>query len=206
MRRAANTARNLARGRLSRLIAEHRDDLVHLLRPIVTDLVEQARPLAVELAEFAPKYDPGAIVRRASQKQIKAWREAEELERRFGACLAAWRVSFRDANARGGFKSPSFVPNFDVRWVEQVHRYWERPELVQNPHLNGTHLNQRGYPTVIAPTVLNVAAESPDAGFRLATGWELKEHYDAARIAAIEAERERVAQALATRRRGARSI
>jgi hypothetical protein len=207
MRRSVNQARGLAWRRLSQLVAQERDNLVHALRPIVTDLVEAARPHAETLAPWAPKYDAEAIVRRGTPKDMKAYQAAAELEVKFGACMAAWRASFQASTTRaGGWKSPAHVPGFDSRWVEQVHRYWERPELVQNPRLNGTHVNQRGYPTAIQPTVLGVAAESPDAGFRLATVWELKELYDGARIAAIEAERERVAQALGARRRGARSV
>lgn len=63
---------------------------------------------------------------------MKAWREAEELERKLGTILAAWRSSFQNANRLGGYASPSRVPNFDARWVDQVHRYWLRLEFVQN--------------------------------------------------------------------------
>jgi hypothetical protein len=187
--RVARAAQHVARRTLSRLVAEQRDALIVGARTVVRALVDEARPHAEALAPFAPKYDAGAIVRRAEQKQIKAWREAEELERRFGSIMAAWRSSFKATNARGSFASPSKVSGFDVRWMDQVHRYWERPEVVGNPRLNGTHLGRRGYPLAIEPTVLGVASEPAEAGFRLCTMRELKELYDAMRQAQAAAAR-----------------
>jgi hypothetical protein len=65
----------------------------------------------------------------------------------------------------------------DVREVPQVQHFWAAPEHVRNDRLNGTRLNQRGYPVSIEPTILGVAAEPAEAGFRLATLGELAASY-----------------------------
>jgi hypothetical protein len=189
-RGVVSSARTLARGRLSRLVAEERDSCIINARPVVDALIAAARPLTEELRTFAPMYDAGTIARRANPEQVEAWREAEELERKFGTIMAAWRTSFRNSNVQGGYKSPSKVPGFDIRWVDQVHRYFERPEYVSNPRLNGTYLGRSGYPVAIEPTVLAVACEPERAGFRVCTVRELKEAYDVARFAAIEEARQ----------------
>lgn len=198
---SASPAIRLARGRLSRLVAEQRDDLIVGIRPTLTALVDEARPLAHELAAFAPKYDAEAIARKATPKQLKAFQNAVELETKFGALMAAWRSSFKAANAPGGFASPSKVPGFDVRWVDQVHRYWERPEHVANPRLNGTYLGKRGYPVAIEPTVLSVACEPEAAGLRLCTVRELKDAFETERLAKVEE-----ARALVRQQRGGRAM
>jgi len=182
---AARPALGIARHRLSRLVAEHRDGLIVGVRPLVEAMIEKARPLAAELAPFAPKYDADAVVRRATPKQLKAYQAAAELEARFGTVMAAWRASFTASNKLGGLPSPSQVPGFDFRWVDQVHRYWERPEHVANPRLNGTYLNRSGYPVNIEPTILGLACESAEAGFRLATLHELRDAHEAAELARI---------------------
>lgn len=179
----AVSARNVARRTLSRLVAEQRFALVLGVRPLVTALVDEARPHAGELAQFAPGYDPGAIVRKATPKQLKAFQAAEELERKFGAIMAAWRASFKAAARRGGHAGDRGPAGFDLRWVEQAYRYWGAPEWVKNPRLNGTHKNQRGYEVPIQPTVLGVASEPEEAGFRLAAVDELHELHEAARRA-----------------------
>lgn len=194
---AARPAVALARGDLSRLVAEQRDNIVIGVRPLLTSIIDEARPLAETLAPYAPKYDPGAIVRNATPKHLKAYQESAELEIKFGSIMAAWRSSFGTSNMP--CNSASAPANFDVRWVDQVHRYFDAPELVQNPRLNGTQMDERGRLTNIQPTVLGVACESPEAGFRLATLWELKDAYDSASKAAFEAARRE-------RRYGVRSI
>jgi len=201
LRETASKARSLPRRKVSRLMAEERDNLILALRPIVTALVEEARPLAEELAPFAPKYDAGTIVRRASLEQIEAWRKAEELERKFGACMAAWRAAFQATSTLGCHASPARVPDFDPRWVDQANYYWTWPERVREPRLNGTYYGQyRTAPSTIQPTVLSVACERPECGFRLATVREMAELYYERNAAA------RAEKANRERRFGARAI
>jgi hypothetical protein len=175
--RVVRDAQGHARRNLNNAVAQARDTLiVEAARPVVTALIEEARPHAETLARFAPKFDPGAIVRRGEPRHMKAFQAGEELERRFGAIMAAWRASYKATTTMyGGPKSPARVYGFDPRSVDQVHRYWDAPELVGNPLLNGTQRNRRGYPVRIEPTVLGVASEPAGAGFRLATVRELYE-------------------------------
>lgn len=194
---AARPALAIARDRLSRLVAERRDELIVGIRPLLTALVDEARPYAETLAPFAPKHDAGAIVRRGKPEHLKAYQAAAELETRFGAVMAAWRASFQASTRQGGLPSPSKVPGFDPREVDQAHRFWERPELVANERLNGTHLNPYGRPTPIEPTVLSVANEPAEAGFRLATLRELRDVSEAGRLARLAEAQEQLA-----RRRG----
>lgn len=187
-RKIVRSGLELARANANRAVDHGGGEALILnLRPVVDALVENARPLASQLQEFAPKYDAGSIVRRANTKQIAAWRKAEELEGIFGDCMAAWRGQFK-----AGTKEIRST-GFDVRWVEQVHYYWERPEYVGNPRLNGTHLTGHGYPIAIQPTLLGVASEPEEAGFRLISRGELAEVYQATQMAKVKAERERVA-------------
>ncbi len=182
LRKATWKAYGAACRKVSILVAEERDTLIHGLRPITTALIEKARPLAETLAPFAPKYDAGTIVRHASMEQVEAWREAEELERQFGACLAAWRAAFNSCIVHGGHKSPARVEGFDHRDVEQAHYYWTWPERVLEPRLNGTYYGNpnSSFPSRINPTVLAVACERPECGFRLATMTEVAEIFYAA--------------------------
>jgi hypothetical protein len=201
LRDTAAKARDLARRKVSVLMAQERDNLIHALRPIVTALVEEARPLAEALAPYAPKYDAGTIVRHATVEQIEAWRAAEELERKFGACMAAWRAAWSDTTRQGGHPSPARVPDFDVRSVDQAHWYWTWAERVLNPRLNGTYYPpHRLAPSTIQPTVLAVACERPEAGFRLATVHEIADLYYAqnaeARVEKTNRERRFAARAL----------
>jgi hypothetical protein len=178
LRKTAQEARSLARRTVSIRVAQEREGLIRALNPIVVALIEEARPLAELLAPFAPKYEAGTIVRKASMEQVEAWRASEELERKFGVCMAAWRAGFGATTRLGGHKSPAHMPGFDVRNVNQAHYYWEWPERVLNPRLNGTYYAaHRGAPSTIQPTVLSVACERPECGFRLATVREMADLY-----------------------------
>ncbi len=175
---AAWKAQALVMRQVSILVAQEREGLMLALRPIVTALVEQARPLAEELEPFAPKYSTGDIIRRATAGQIEAWRKAEEAEARFGAVLSAWRNAFNATARLGGHSSPAQVAGFDPRWVDQAHYFWACPERVAEPRLNGTwYAPNASRPSAIRPTLLGVACERPDAGFRLALVRELSELY-----------------------------
>jgi hypothetical protein len=98
----ARGALGLARRILSKTVAEHRDTLIVGARPVLTVLVDEARPHAETLAPFAPGYDAGAIVRRGTPKDLKAFQAAEELEGRFGTIMAAWRSSFKATVTNSG--------------------------------------------------------------------------------------------------------
>jgi hypothetical protein len=178
LHKAIGEAKSVVARHASILFAQERGNLILAMRPIVTALIDAARPLAESLAPFAPKYDAGAIVRRASTKQVKDWREAEELEAVFGACLAAWRSAWNASTTLGGHPSPEQVRGFDTRWVDQAHYYWSWPDRVLEPRLNGTYYAPyRQSPSVIRPTLLAVACERPECGFRLATVAEMAEMY-----------------------------
>lgn len=178
--RVASEALWLARRRINEAVAQHRDGLiVECARPVVTALVEQARPLADLLTEFAPEYAPQSIVRNASPDQIEAWRAAQALELELGAVLAAWRRSMKTNRRTGGQASPAkLFPAFDGRWVPEAYHFWTVPEHVTDPKLGGRALDARGRVVRIRPTVLGVAAEPPEAGFRLAAEYELKAIHD----------------------------
>jgi hypothetical protein len=93
------------------------------------------------------------------------------------------------------------VPDFDPRWVDQVNYYWTWGERVLNPRLNGTYYGQhQTAPSVIRPTVLSVAVEREECGFRLATVREMADLYYE-RDAQARAERD-----ARQRRRGVRAI
>jgi hypothetical protein len=194
-RRVATDARTLARRRLNLTVAAHRDVLVESVRPPVSDLVDKARPFAAVLEEFAPDYPPAVLMRKATPEQVEAFQKADELEARFGAVMAAWRASFKAAANTAGA--------FDVRDVGAEHRFWANPGAVSNPALNGTALNRRGYPVVPQPTVLTVAREPEEAGFRLAALSEVEAVFTKGRADLVRAERERVRRDL---RPGIRSL
>lgn len=178
LRAAAWSALGLAARQVSIAVAQERDNLIHGMRPIVTDLIERARPLAEALAPFAPKYDAAVIVRHASMEQVEAWRESEELERRFGACLSAWRAAWNATTTPGGHKSPAVVRDFDVRTADQASYYWQMPERVLEPRLNGTYYApHHSAPARIQPTVLAVACERPECEFTLKTVREVADEY-----------------------------
>jgi hypothetical protein len=162
-RRIGHEGRYAAIFNLNRVVAARRDELVEQVRPLVDALVDKARPHAKTLAPFAPGYAPGDVVRRGDAKVLKAWQEAEALEKQFGVLMAAWRASLRE-----GAKA-----SFDLREVDQVHLFWTNPGQVANERLNGTRRNRYGQLVPIGPTVLGVAAEPEAAGFRLATLSEL---------------------------------
>jgi len=139
-------------------------------------------------------------------EQVEAWREAEELERRFGSCMAAWRAAMNASTSIGGHPSPERVPDFDVRWVTdqmsadgsgqalyggQAHLYWQLPGRVLEPRLNGTYYAPyRSAPSTIQPTVLSVASERPECGFRLATMREMADlYYEQDEAARLERDR-----------------
>jgi hypothetical protein len=169
-----------AASRLTHIVGEYRPELILSLRPHMTALVEKASPLAAALTDFAPSYDAAAVARRGTPELLVKWQEADALERVFGKLCAAWRVSFNASSQlnRGGF---------DVRNIEESHHYWERPELVGNDRLNGTFHNRHGYRPSIEPTLLGVAAEPAEAGFRLVTNDECRVIYDEAHRARVEA-------------------
>jgi hypothetical protein len=195
--RTAAKARDLARARLNRAAAEHREAIiVEHLRPVMAELVTEARPLAATLAPFHPRFDDGTIDRKATPVQIKAWRASLEMEGRFGAGIAAWRASHKATLRMGGLASPAQVRRFDPRWLEPAsYLFWSAPEYVANPALNGTLFDRYGRPVAIRPTLLGVASEPEEAGFRLPTVRELHELY-------VALERSRVAEA----RRGGRGM
>lgn len=160
LRRMGADACHSGRFILNRAVAEHREELVVQLRPLMDALIDKARPLAETLAPFAPGYAPGDVVRRGDAKVLKAWQEAEALEKEFGVLMAAWRASLKEQA-----KSQSF----DLREVPQEHLFWAHPEHVANEALNGTKLNRYGHHVPIQATVLAVAAEPTAAEFQLAT-------------------------------------
>jgi hypothetical protein len=166
LRRIAKDGRDGARFVLNRVMEAHRDELVLGIRPLVTDLIDQGRPHAEVLRDFAPNYAAADMLHNGTPEHLLAYQESVELERRFGLLMAAWRASFRAESSRSRVR-------FDVREVAQVHHFWANPEFVMNDRLNGTHLNKRGLPTAIEPTVLGCASEPSEAGFRLATLGEL---------------------------------
>jgi hypothetical protein len=168
----AKDARDGARFNLNRVMAAHRDELVLGIRPLVRAVIDKARPYAERLARFAPGYAPGDVVRHGDADDLAAWQAAQEVEKEFGILMAAWRGSFQGEASRPGAR-------VDVREVDQAHHFWARPELVALDALNGTRLNRSGHPVRIQPGVLSVAAESPEAGFRLATLGELRAIFDA---------------------------
>jgi hypothetical protein len=173
-RRSGIDARDVARLGLNRAVTTHREELVLAARPLVDALIEKARPFAEALAPFAPAYAPGDIVRRGDAAALEAWQAAQEIEREFGLLISAWRASTR---AAGKANQPDAI---DHREIPQASLYWARPELVASEALTGKKLNRRGRPVAIAPDVLNVAAESPEAGFRLASSQEIRAAFKAA--------------------------
>lgn len=181
LHRIGRLAAEAARSQLNDAVVRHREELMLSLRPLMDALVDKARPHADTLAEFAPGYGAGDIVNRGDDKTLKAYQEAANLEREFGTLIAAWRSSFSDAKKAAHL--------FDYRWVAPVHQYFARPELVRNTALNGTKLNPRGYPVEIQPTILALASESPEVGFRLATIAELKAVFEEQRQAETQAVR-----------------
>jgi hypothetical protein len=191
------TARDIARTRLNRLVKEHRDDLIVGARPVVDAIIEQARPLSATLADFAPDYPPAALVRKGNAKQLTAYQKSEELEGKFGTIMAAHRASMKAAG-RGG------QPHCDlIRGARPVDKFWANPGLVVSNRLNGTRRNQFGKLVAIQPRVLSVAAEDPEAGFRLASVQDLIEVEKAARHAVVEEHR---ANRLGRKTFGARSV
>lgn len=157
---------------LNRAIVPHRDELIVGIRPLVTAVIDRARLHAEQLARFAPAYAPGDIVRRGTPDDLLAWQAAQEIEKEFGLLISAWRSSFRGEASQPGAR-------VDVREVPEAAHFWAHPELVTNPALNGTKLNRFGNVVAINPDVLNVAAESPEAVFQLATLGELRAIFDA---------------------------
>lgn len=178
LRGAMRSASFVGIRRLNQAVRQDRDEMILGVRPLVTELVERARPLAELLGPFAPRYDAGAIVRNATMEQVEAWRESEELERRFGAILAYWRSAFQTSARSTEARMSSHVRGFDPRWAPQASYYWTWPERVLNPRLNGTyHAPFRTAPSIIRPTILSVACERPECGFRLATLNEVADTY-----------------------------
>ena len=181
--RVARGAQDQCRRAVNRAVVAHRDELVLGIRPLVTAIIEEARPHASELEPFAPEYAAAALMRRASAKQLKAFQKADELEAKFGVLISAWRASFKAHAKRAGA--------FDVREVDQSRWYWENPAIVGNDALNGQRRNRYGVTIRIQPTVLGVASEPAEAGFRLATLDELEEIYAVAHRARVEEARYR---------------
>jgi hypothetical protein len=157
-----------ARLNLNRVMAAHRDELILSIRPLVSALVEQARPEAETLARIHPNFAPGDIVHQGGPEHLLAFQAATVLERTFGLLVSAWRYSLREEN----YRSQGRV---DVADVPQASLYWSNPGAVACDRLNGTRMNRFGQLTKIEPTLLLVASEPAEAGFRLASIPELIE-------------------------------
>jgi hypothetical protein len=162
-------AAELVRTGISRAVREDREGLILSLRPVVAELIEEARPHAATLEPFAPGYSAADVTHRGEPRHLKAFQAAAELERTFGACMAAWRSSYQSDAI---YQHPSTQ---GLREVAPVHCYFANPGAVRDEALAGRKLNRRGYPMAPAPTVLNVAREDAEVGFRLGTTPEILE-------------------------------
>jgi hypothetical protein len=169
IRRRAQEVRDVARLRVERAVAAHREELMVGLRPLVTALVEECRPAAAQLRAYAPAYFSADLLGSGTPEDLAAYQAASVIEARLGRLIAAYRASFKAATA----PTNPHRPIADVRDVAQVHQWWENPELVSNPALNGTKLSRRGQPVPIQPTALGVSSEPAEAGFRMALPSEL---------------------------------
>lgn len=159
----------LVRDRISRAVREGRESLILSLRPVVAELIEEARPLAATLEPFAPGYSAADVMHQGEPRHLKAFQAAAELERKFGACMAAWRSSYQSDAA---YQHPSTQ---GLREIAPVHCYFANPGAVRDEALAGRKLNCHGYLMAPAPTVLNVAREDAEVGFRLGTTPEILE-------------------------------
>jgi hypothetical protein len=150
-----------------------REELVVGLRPVLDAIVDECRPHAATLADYTPNYSANALLSSGTEAHLKAFQKAKVLEAKFGALMSYWRNAFAKQTA------VAMSMPFDYRWVRPVHQFFTNPSAVLNDKLAGRELNRRGYPVEINPTVLAVASESPDVGFRLATVADLRQVWEA---------------------------
>ena len=176
---------------LNRAVAEDVEDLVMLARPVVTEIVEAARPLIPKLARFAPGYEPERIVAKATSVELKAYQALMALQVRFDAIHKAWAGSYvTPARVNRTYEASNAPSTFSWSAAEMPVEffYWAEPSLVANPRLNGQALSRSGRPLPLSTSLLLIAAEDPEAGYRLAVFPELRERAHqqwAARMASV---------------------
>jgi hypothetical protein len=180
LQRIGQTALDSARAQLTLAVVEHRDEMMLSLWPVMTRLIKEARPLAEVLRPFMPNLSANAIVNEGEPKHLKAFQKAVALEKAFGSCMGAWRSSFQEARQ---------VPYaFDVRHMNEAYHVFTHPDRVRNDLLAGRARNKRGY--VMAPqvTILALASEGDDIGFRPALVSEVEDLFQ------VQTENERNAE------------
>lgn len=171
-------ARSMKAAALNRAVDENLEDLVLAARPVVTEIVEAARPLVPKLARFAPAYEPERIVAGATAAELRAYQGVMALQVRLDAIHKAWTGSYvtpaRVARTYEVSHSPA-VFGWSAAELGREHYYWTEPSLVRNPRCNGTALSRSGRPLPPSTSLLLIAAEAAEAGYRLATFPELRE-------------------------------
>jgi hypothetical protein len=172
------TARSFKADRLNRAVVEHLDDLVLATRPVVTALVEEARPLVPKLDRFARGgHKAEDIVAKATAPELRAYQAIMTLQARLDAIHAAWAKVYMSparVSRTGEVSYTPGVPGWHASETRREHFYWTEPRLVGNPRCNGQALSRSGAQAPISKSLLLVAAEPAEAGFRLAVMDDLK--------------------------------
>ena len=119
-----------------------------------------------------------AVVAKATAKELRAYQAVMALQARFDVIHKAWTGSYMTparvrvvgevSNAKGQF-------SWQAMDMGKEFFYWDEPALVGNPRLNGQMLSRTGRPAPVSTSLLLIAAEPEDAGYRLATFDDLRQ-------------------------------
>lgn len=163
---------------LNRVVDTHLEDLVLAARPTVTEIVEDARPHVEKLARFGPAFDANVIVARATAAELKSFQTVTGLQLRLDAIHKAWSGGYMTPARISSTYELSYNPaefGWSADAVAREHYYWENAGLVREPRLNGRALSRSGRPLPPSTSLLLIAAEDPECGYRLAVLPEIRE-------------------------------
>lgn len=173
------SARAFKAAALNRAVEDNLEALVLAARPTVTEIVEEARPLVPKLDRFARGgYAAEQIVAKATAAELRAYQNVMALQVRFAAIHKAYVGSYATPARVSRVGEVSHTPGV-MGWsamdLNPAHFYWAEVALVANPRCNGQALTRTGRPAPPSTSLLLIAAEPAEAGFRLATYSELRE-------------------------------
>lgn len=153
------------------------EEIVLAARPTVTKIVDDARPQVEKILRFGPVFDTETIVAKASAAELRAYQAVLALQTRLDSITRAWARSYvtplriskvhEVSHSAGRF-------GWAASDVAQERYYWDAPELVREPRLNGQALSRRGSKLPPSTSLLLIAQEEPAAGFRLAVFGDLR--------------------------------
>lgn len=157
---------------LPQVILEQRDNIIEgPIREKVAALIDEARSHAEALASYAPTFDGGHVAAHGTPKQLKAYQAAVALQATYDALVSVYRALVTP-KAAGNVYSPHIGGE----------GAWEHPEAVPAEH-RGKHRRQDPHHDDRTPapsSVLLIASQPAEAGYRLASIRELHEAYWAA--------------------------